>query len=352
MLRENTTRTRRNREARSITAKSHTSELCRKDKRFVLQQPPNHASQGSLKKPGYISLLKTPLIDELESLSEALDYDSETGLFRWMQDTRKIVAGSLAGSTNKDGHLVIGHKGKIYQASHLAWYFQTAEWPEWPIYYTDNNPLNLAFGNLYRHSYLRKSKAAYMRRYREYKKHLGKLAREKRAGVSDVPHVSPAKQDGKTIWNVRSSWDPRVILVSFHTKDEAENYARLALAGREFLFHNPPATFGDPFVANTKAGGSAALTLQQATDLFAYDPQTGAIYKRTPELRAGVPAIYLDDNRRPVVRTRSRTYTAGMMAWFLHTGDWPKRKQLSYRDGNRKNTIFANLYLKDTLSDE
>ncbi len=36
-----------------------------------------------------------------------------------------------------------------------------------------------------------------------------------------------------------------------------------------------------------------------------------------------------------------------MRAWFIHTkGEWPKRRRLGYRDGNRKNLRIDNLYIK------
>lgn len=294
--------------------------------------------------------MKTPAPAILEALSNALDYDPATGEIRWRESRRRVTEGNLAGSISREGNLVIGFNGSSYQAHHIAWFLETGRWPNMPILFRDRNPMNLVFDNIYAPTYKHNSKANYMREYRKRQKRDRALKASKRLNVSDVPGVVFGVGN---VWNVRDRDNFNLVIASFATKPEAEAYGKMFNEGRWFVANNPPELFpdtADPRSLAT-AGAEGTLTYEQATLRFAYDPETGAIYRRTsPSHRldlTGVPAIEIDDTRRPIVRASGRTYSAGMLAWFLHTGgEWPKRKQLSYRDGDRRNTKWANLYLK------
>jgi hypothetical protein len=82
-----------------------------------------------------------------EYVRSILDYDPETGLFRWKARTGVANScnarrcGMLAGHRNKrNGYVYIGINGKIYLASRLAWLHHTGEWPRNRIDHKDGNP--------------------------------------------------------------------------------------------------------------------------------------------------------------------------------------------------------------------
>lgn len=74
-----------------------------------------------------------------ERLRELLDYDPETGVFRWRADVRcgvglgriQIQAGTEAGCTaRRDGYIRIRVLGTLYQAHRLAYLWMTGAFPE------------------------------------------------------------------------------------------------------------------------------------------------------------------------------------------------------------------------------
>lgn len=286
--------------------------------------------------------LRLPDTTTQDAIHEALDYEPETGNLYWRQTRRNVTEGSLAGSIHPDGNLVVTFGGKPYQAHHIAWFFHTSEWPLYQVLFRDKDPLNLKPENLYLQNtaYKDTPKARQMRRYREQERQKRNLTSK----ISGVTYGIDARTR-KGLWSARARWNASHVLASFYEKKDAEQFAQLAYAGYEWILAHPI----PPLPADAKsihAGTIKAIDMAEAHFRYAYDPHTGAIYRRWPDHALGVPAIELDDNRRPVIRASSRVYTAGMMAWFLTYGEWPKRKQLGYRDNNRKNTALDNLYLK------
>ena len=294
--------------------------------------------------------MRTPKQDTLEALTEALDYDPATGRMLWLRETRRASAGTPAGSLRPDdtgGHLVIGFEGRQYQAGHIAWFMAHKQWPSTQVLFADGNPLNLRKSNLRLRAFMYRDtpKARQMRRYRD------KLRERHPTPAKTTPRPKSALDtvtlgaDGKT-WSARACYDFRVVLASFDNQADAESYARWAEIGWHFVAANP----APPYKAapEPKAGtGKGVITLSDALDTFAYDATAGMIFYRWTEIRRGCPAVQLNDRNRPFVRHAGRQYPAGMLAWFMHTGHWPARKQIAYRDGNPKNLTLANLYLKD-----
>lgn len=65
----------------------------------------------------------------LARLKELLNYDPETGEFRWKVSKRGIKAGALAGYMGPKGYRVIMINKRNYAAHRLAWLLSHGKWP-------------------------------------------------------------------------------------------------------------------------------------------------------------------------------------------------------------------------------
>ncbi|MEK6294411.1 MAG: HNH endonuclease [Paraburkholderia tropica] len=64
-------------------------------------------------------------------LRALLTYDAETGIFRWRERRNHLTPkGSVAGTVNSKGYVMIGVARRLYQAHRLAWLYVTGEWPK------------------------------------------------------------------------------------------------------------------------------------------------------------------------------------------------------------------------------
>src|SRR5581483_1831371 len=81
-------------------------------------------------------------------LQRLLNYDPETGIFNWRGGHKKVRAGMVAGTPDKDGYISICIDRRLYKAHRLAWLWMTGEWPEDEIDHRDLARANNRFSNL------------------------------------------------------------------------------------------------------------------------------------------------------------------------------------------------------------
>lgn len=82
-------------------------------------------------------------------LRHVLDYNPDTGIFRWKHPTsKKFKAGDVAGTAHTKGYVSIVVDRKAYLAHRLAWLWMTGGWPEDQLDHRDLDRSNNAFANL------------------------------------------------------------------------------------------------------------------------------------------------------------------------------------------------------------
>jgi hypothetical protein len=75
------------------------------------------------------SQLKESAIDR-SRLLEVLDYDPNTGIFRWKVKVSNFVkVGGQAGMVRRDGYRAISFGERLYTAHRLAWFYVHGFWP-------------------------------------------------------------------------------------------------------------------------------------------------------------------------------------------------------------------------------
>lgn len=84
-----------------------------------------------------------------EEAKNLLDYNAETGEFIWRKaNNRRILVGSIAGTTNDQGYRIICINKNDYRAHRLAWLLHYGRWPNGDIDHqncirNDNRIINL-----------------------------------------------------------------------------------------------------------------------------------------------------------------------------------------------------------------
>lgn len=83
-----------------------------------------------------------------ERLRELLDYDAETGTFRWRHKGKGRMVGSVAGCRTRAGYVQIRTLYVLRMAHRLAWLYVYGRWPRSTLDHIDGDRLNNRIANL------------------------------------------------------------------------------------------------------------------------------------------------------------------------------------------------------------
>lgn len=81
-----------------------------------------------------------------EQLCEALDYDPESGVFRWK--TGRQRPGAITGTLGRRGYIVVDFRRLKFYAHRLAWLFVYGRWPDGLIDHINGDKTDNRIGNL------------------------------------------------------------------------------------------------------------------------------------------------------------------------------------------------------------
>jgi hypothetical protein len=81
-------------------------------------------------------------------LKELLDYDPETGVFRWPLSAQHCRAGMVAGYKDNKGYIRIGVEQQQHAGHRLAWLYVHGEWPMGDLDHANRDQTDNRIANL------------------------------------------------------------------------------------------------------------------------------------------------------------------------------------------------------------
>lgn len=156
-------------------------------------------------------------------LKSLLDYDPNTGQFRWLRTLSPVApAGSVAGTIYTNGRRYITISRKRYFAHHLAWLYVTGEWPSAEVDHRNLDRDDNRFENLRLASDQQQSANR-------------RVSKNNRIGVKGVGiSYEPKKASTAPRYRARIRVDNRLIHIGYFPTPEAANQAYAEAAVRHF----------------------------------------------------------------------------------------------------------------------
>jgi hypothetical protein len=149
-----------------------------------------------------------PSADEVRSL---LDYDPETGIFRWEKaQSNRVKVGQRTGCLCHYGYQIIGINGRVYRAARLAWLIMTGEWPSVYIDHVNGDRADDRWVNL------REATPS------------DNMCNRKRQSHNTSGHVGVSFEKQRGLWRARITKNGRTLDLGFFPTSEAAAGARRA----------------------------------------------------------------------------------------------------------------------------
>lgn len=305
----------------------------------------------------------TPDKDLEKRLRDLLEYNPETGIFRWRVNRRPAtLAGDEAGYIRADGFVILMVDRRIIPAHRLAWFFMRGEWPPKNTlpHFHDGDRSNTAWANIdYRHRrYVDSAGARYARAWRRRRPRKPVNLQPDEA-VSNIPDITALEGQ----WLVHLPGTPRNhIAHRAKTFTEARDWYVERLRVLALIQASPPIPPSAADVDIRAGQAHDAITLLEARAWLYYDPDEGGLYYRQRPSRAGLRRKHTDVLKlaagdradQPGTASRSvvlfaRRYPAHGLAVLIQRGFWPNPKAIRHRNGNRADNRWDNLDLSRIL---